>query len=190
MSTPRRSPRRPATRTAAAPPGRRADRPVDRSADDEIWPRVTRELADDLAVDALTRDRAGKAPFDEVARLQEAGLPALLTAPGPSRRGADLRAACAVVREISAADSSVGELLAHHYALSWSSRFFGPAHDPGDTRSPARSPSTSVRPRSAGCSRAASNRRAPSPAPVWCSPPPTAPAAAGSSTGAAPSPPG
>ncbi|MFF5637921.1 acyl-CoA dehydrogenase [Streptomyces sp. NPDC012825] len=125
MSTPRKSPKRPAVRTASAPAGRAADR----SADDEIWPRVTRELADDLAVDALTRDRAGKAPFDEVARLQEAGLPALLTAPGPSRRGADWRAACAVVREISAADSSVGELLAHHYALSWSSRFFGPAHE-------------------------------------------------------------
>ncbi|MFF7777166.1 acyl-CoA dehydrogenase [Streptomyces tanashiensis] len=129
MSTPRRSPKRPAIRTASAPPGR----PVDRPADDEIWPRVTRELADDLAVDALARDRAGKAPFDEVARLQEAGLPALLTAPGPTRRGADWRAACAVVREISAADSSVGELLAHHYALSWSSRFFGPAHDTADT---------------------------------------------------------
>ncbi|WP_030213464.1 acyl-CoA dehydrogenase family protein [Streptomyces bikiniensis] len=125
MSTPRKSPKRPAVRTASAPAGRAVDRP----ADDEIWPRVTRELADDLAVDALVRDRAGKAPFDEVARLQEAGLPALLTAPGPSRRGADWRAACAVVREISAADSSVGELLAHHYALSWSSRFFGPAHD-------------------------------------------------------------
>ncbi len=115
-------------RTASAPAGRVVDRP----ADDEIWPRVTRELADDLAVDALARDRAGKAPFDEVARLQEAGLPALLTAPGPSRRGADWRAACAVVREISAADSSVGELLAHHYALSWSSRFFGPAHEAHD----------------------------------------------------------
>ncbi|MFJ4868489.1 acyl-CoA dehydrogenase [Streptomyces sp. NPDC088757] len=124
MSTPRKSPKRPAVRTASAPAGRAVDRP----ADDEIWPRVTREVADDLAVDALARDRAGKAPFDEVARLQEAGLPALLTAPGPSRRGADWRAACAVVREISAADSSVGELLAHHYALSWSSRFFGPAH--------------------------------------------------------------
>ncbi|MER7538494.1 acyl-CoA dehydrogenase [Streptomyces sp. NPDC097704] len=115
-------------RTASAPPGR----PVERPADDEIWPRVTRELADDLAVDALSRDRAGKAPFDEVARLQEAGLPALLTAPGPTRRGADWRAACAVVREISAADGSVGELLAHHYALSWSSRFFGPGPDAGD----------------------------------------------------------
>ncbi|MFI8764017.1 acyl-CoA dehydrogenase [Streptomyces sp. NPDC053792] len=133
MSTPRRSPKRAAIRTASASPGRGVDRP----ADDEIWPRVTRELADDLAVDALARDRAGKAPFDEVARLQEAGLPALLTAPGPSRRGADWRAAGAVVREISAADSSVGELLAHHYALSWSSRFFGPAHEADDARSPA-----------------------------------------------------
>ncbi|MEX0168348.1 acyl-CoA dehydrogenase [Streptomyces sp. LMG1-1-1.1] len=122
MSTPRKSPKRPARRTTSAP----AVRLVDRPADDEIWPRVTRELADDLAVDALARDRAGKAPFDEVARLQEAGLPALLTAPGPTRRGADWRAACAVVREIAAADGSVGELLAHHYALSWSSRFFGP----------------------------------------------------------------
>lgn len=97
--------------------------PADRPADDEIWPRVTRELADDLAVDAPARDRAGKPPFDEVARLREAGLPALLTPPGPSRRGADWRAACAVIREISAADSSIGELLAHHYVLSWTARF-------------------------------------------------------------------
>ncbi|MFJ7957792.1 acyl-CoA dehydrogenase [Streptomyces sp. NPDC096319] len=131
MSTPRRSTKRTAIRTASA----RAGRPVDRPADDEIWPRVTRELADDLAVDALARDRAGKAPFDEVARLQEAGLPALLTAPGPTRRGADWRAACAVVREISAADSSVGELLAHHYALSWSSSFFGLAGQAADDAS-------------------------------------------------------
>ncbi|MEU9859984.1 acyl-CoA dehydrogenase [Streptomyces sp. NPDC047971] len=99
--------------------------PVDRPADDEIWPRVTRELADDLAVDAPVRDRAGKAPFDEVARLREAGLPALLTPPGPSRRGADWQAACTVIREISAADSSIGELLAHHYVLSWTARFLG-----------------------------------------------------------------
>ncbi|MDV5143783.1 acyl-CoA dehydrogenase [Streptomyces sp. SBC-4] len=132
MSTPRKSLRRTAIRTGPAP----ADRP----ADDEIWPRVTRELADDLAVDAPARDRAGKAPFDEVARLQEAGLPALLTAPGANRRGADWRAASAVVREISAADSSVGELLAHHYVLSWSSRFFGRAEDTGDMKDTAGTP--------------------------------------------------
>ncbi|OEJ28325.1 acyl-CoA dehydrogenase [Streptomyces agglomeratus] len=94
-------------------------------ADEAIWARVTRELADDLAVDAPARDRAGKPPFDEVSRLREAGLPALLTPPGPAGRGAHWRTACSVVREISAADGSIGELLAHHYALSWSARFFG-----------------------------------------------------------------
>lgn len=119
-----RTPKKSAIRPTSAP----ADRP----ADDEIWPRVTRELADDLAVDALARDRAGKAPFDEVARLQEAGLPALLTAPGPSGRGADWRTACGVIREISAADGSIGELLAHHCVLSWTSRFLGPAAGPLD----------------------------------------------------------
>ncbi|MGA5064305.1 acyl-CoA dehydrogenase [Streptomyces exfoliatus] len=137
MSTPRKSPKRPATRTPSAPVGGPEAPPSGhpaRRADDAIWSRVTRELADDLAVDALARDRAGKPPFDEVARLQEAGLPALLTAPGPNRRGADWAAACAVVREISAADSSVGELLAHHYALSWSSRFFAPAQEPAAGR--------------------------------------------------------
>ncbi|ANZ14288.1 type 2 domain-containing Acyl-CoA dehydrogenase [Streptomyces noursei ATCC 11455] len=110
---PKRSATRPAAPQAIAP------------AEDEIWPRVTRELADDLAVDALVRDRAGKPPFDELSRLREAGLPALLTPPGPLRGGSDWRTACGVVREIAAADSSIGELLARHYALSWSTRFFG-----------------------------------------------------------------
>ncbi|MFB7103755.1 acyl-CoA dehydrogenase [Streptomyces hydrogenans] len=100
--------------------------------DDTLWRRVVRELADDLAVDAHVRDRAGKSPCDEVERLQEAGLPAFLTAADPALggggHGADLRTACSAVRELSAADSSVGELLAHHYALSWTSRFLtGPS---------------------------------------------------------------
>ncbi|GAA3398861.1 hypothetical protein GCM10017752_64420 [Streptomyces roseoviridis] len=97
-----------------------------------MWPRVVRELADDLAVDALVRDRAGKAPLDEVARLQEAGLPALLTPPGPGGRGAGWRTACGVIREISAADGSIGELLAHHCVLAWTTRFLGPAAGPFD----------------------------------------------------------
>ncbi|MFD3944353.1 acyl-CoA dehydrogenase family protein [Streptomyces sp. NPDC058579] len=119
MRTPKKSALRPTSR------------PADRRGDDEIWPRVTRELADDLAFDAPVRDRAGKPPFDEVARLREAGLPALLTPPGASGRGADWRAACAVIREISAADSSIGELLAHHYVLAWSARFLGGGEPPG-----------------------------------------------------------
>ncbi|MFE0733644.1 acyl-CoA dehydrogenase family protein [Streptomyces sp. NPDC058855] len=144
MSTQRKSTTRPAIRAAstastAAPRDARAPSEGGRSPSggpgDGIWLRVTRELADDLAVDAPARDRAGKTPYDEVARLQEAGLPGLLTPPGDGGRGSDWRSACAVIREISAADSSVGELLAHHYLLSWSSHFFG--QDPG-TGSPAR----------------------------------------------------
>ncbi|MGD3112508.1 acyl-CoA dehydrogenase [Streptomyces sp. YGL11-2] len=108
-------------RSAAPPAAPQAGSP----AEDDVWPRVARELADDLAVDALSRDRAGKPPFDELARLREAGLPALLTPPGPLRGGSDWRTACAVIREIAAADGSIGELLGRHYALTWSARFFG-----------------------------------------------------------------
>lgn len=111
--------------------------------DDTMWPRVTREVADDLAADAIARDRAGKPPYDEVARLREAGLPALLTPPallghhGPGPRpdgpvtlgGADWRTAASVIREIAAADGSIGELIARHYVLSWSSRFFAAPDD-------------------------------------------------------------
>ncbi|MEV0523508.1 acyl-CoA dehydrogenase [Streptomyces sp. NPDC050439] len=95
-------------------------------------PRVVRELADDLAVDADLRDRAGKPPLDEVSRLREAGLPALLTPPGPAGpdgRGVDWRTACTAIRDIAAADSSIAELLAHHHALSWSPRLFAAPAD-------------------------------------------------------------
>lgn len=95
-------------------------------------PRVVRELADDLAVDADLRDRAGKPPLDEVSRLREAGLPALLTPSGqdgPDSRGIDWRTACTAIRDIAAADSSIAELLAHHHALSWSPRFFAAPAD-------------------------------------------------------------
>lgn len=123
-----RAPEAPDRTVNGAMPKKSAARPArpepDHLADEGIRLRVTREVAEDLAVDALSRDRAGKPPFDEVARLREAGLPALLMPPGPARRGTDWRTACAVVREIAAADSSIGELLGRHYALSWSARFF------------------------------------------------------------------
>ncbi len=96
----------------------------DAPAPDTFWQRVVREVADDLASDALDRDRAGKPPYDEVARLREAGLPAVLTPPGPDGRGTAWPWACAAVRRTAAADGSVGELLGRHAALSWSARFF------------------------------------------------------------------
>ncbi|MEV6650240.1 acyl-CoA dehydrogenase family protein [Streptomyces sp. NPDC051219] len=109
--------------SAADPASARAGQP----ADEAMWRRITRELADDLASDAIARERAGKSPFDEVSRLREAGLLELLTPAGPAGPGADWATACAVIREIAAADSSIGELLARHYALTWSARFFGSA---------------------------------------------------------------
>lgn len=112
----------------AQPTGAPLQQPA-HTADPGVWPQVVRDLADDLAVDASGRDRAGKPPFDEVARLREAGLPPFLTPPGPHGPGADWHTACAAVREVAAADSSVAELLARHYVLAWSPRFFGtPEH--------------------------------------------------------------
>ncbi|MCX4547091.1 acyl-CoA dehydrogenase [Streptomyces sp. NBC_01565] len=85
--------------------------------------RTARDVAEDLAADAIVRDQAGRPPIDEAARLREAGLPAALTPPGPGR-GVDWRTGCAVIREIAAADSSVGDVLARHYVHAWSGRFY------------------------------------------------------------------
>ncbi|GKQ37589.1 acyl-CoA dehydrogenase family protein [Streptomyces sp. A012304] len=87
------------------------------------WLRVARETADDLATDAVAREQAGKAPFDEVSRLREAGLLTLLAPAEAGGGGADWPTAYAVVREIAAADGAIGQLLACHSFVSWSARF-------------------------------------------------------------------
>ncbi|GGW97932.1 acyl-CoA dehydrogenase family protein [Streptomyces lomondensis] len=88
------------------------------------WLRVAREAAEDLATDAVAREQAGKAPFDEVSRLREAGLLTLLIPAAHGGGGADWPTAYAVVREIGAADGAIGQLLGCHYVTSWSARFF------------------------------------------------------------------
>ncbi|WP_328869154.1 acyl-CoA dehydrogenase family protein [Streptomyces sp. NBC_00287] len=88
------------------------------------WLRVARETADDLATDAVAREQAGKAPFDEVSRLREAGLLTLLVPAELGGGGADWPTAYAVVRELAAADGAIGQLLGCHYVLSWSARLF------------------------------------------------------------------
>ncbi|MEU8433938.1 acyl-CoA dehydrogenase [Streptomyces sp. NPDC029216] len=89
--------------------------------------RAARDVADDLAADAIARDQAGRPPIDEKARLREAGLLAALTPPGPGG-GTDWRTGCAVIRDIAAADSSVGEMLARHFVHTWSGRFYAGHH--------------------------------------------------------------
>ncbi|MEV6117491.1 acyl-CoA dehydrogenase family protein [Streptomyces sp. NPDC052109] len=88
------------------------------------WLRVARETADDLATDAVAREQAGKAPFDEVSRLREAELLTLLVPAESGGGGADWPTAYSVVREIAAADAAIAQLLGCHYFLSWSARFF------------------------------------------------------------------
>lgn len=88
------------------------------------WLRVARETADDLATDAVAREQAGKAPFDEVSRLRESGLLTLLIPAEFGGGGSDWPTAYAVVREVAAADGAIGQLLGCHYFLSWSARFF------------------------------------------------------------------
>ncbi|MFC9131525.1 acyl-CoA dehydrogenase family protein [Streptomyces sp. NPDC057099] len=87
------------------------------------WLRVARETADDLATDAVAREQAGKPPFDEVSRLRESGLLTLLVSAELGGGGADWPTAHSVVRDISAADGAIGQLLGCHYFLSWSARF-------------------------------------------------------------------
>ncbi|MFC9680178.1 acyl-CoA dehydrogenase family protein [Streptomyces sp. NPDC056948] len=87
------------------------------------WLRVARETADDLATDAVAREQAGKAPFDEVSRLRESGLLTLLVSAELGGGGAEWPTAYAVVRDIAAADSAIAQLLSCHYFLSWSARF-------------------------------------------------------------------
>ncbi|MEU0071531.1 acyl-CoA dehydrogenase family protein [Streptomyces sp. NPDC006332] len=88
------------------------------------WLRVARETAEDLATDAVAREQAGKVPFGEVSGLREAGLLTLLIPAELGGGGDDWLTAYAVVREIAAADGAIGQLLGHHYFLSWSARHY------------------------------------------------------------------
>lgn len=88
------------------------------------WPHIARELADDLATDAVEREQAGKRPLDEVGRLRESGLLTLLVPAAHGGGGADWRTAYAVVRTVAAADGAIGHLLGSHYFLSSCARFF------------------------------------------------------------------
>ncbi|MEU9148498.1 acyl-CoA dehydrogenase family protein [Streptomyces sp. NPDC048349] len=85
--------------------------------------RTARDVAEDLASDAIARDQAGEPPIDETARLREAGLLAALTPPRAGG-GADWGTGCTVIREVAAADSSIGDVLARHYVHTWSGRFY------------------------------------------------------------------
>ncbi|WP_260618115.1 acyl-CoA dehydrogenase family protein [Streptomyces sp. WAC07149] len=116
----------PTTPSTPSAPSGTAGRPSD-AARRRALLRTARDVAEDLAADSVAREQAGRPPVDETARLREAGLLAALTPPRPGR-GADWRTGCAVIREIGAADSSLGEVLARHYVHTWGGRFYAADH--------------------------------------------------------------
>ncbi|GAB3693740.1 monooxygenase [Saccharopolyspora tripterygii] len=100
-----------------------ADQPKPSSA--EEWIARSREVAKALATDAVDRDRAGADPTREVQLLKDSGLVTLL---GPAEHGGAEQhwtTACRVVREVSAGDGSIGQLLGHHYVWAWAMRLVG-----------------------------------------------------------------
>ncbi|MFT7840383.1 acyl-CoA dehydrogenase family protein [Saccharothrix sp. BKS2] len=86
------------------------------------WLDRAREVAALLAADAVARDRAGATPHAEVALLKDAGLVTLLGPVEHGGAGQDWTTAYRVIREVSAGDGSIGQLLGYHYLWAWAAR--------------------------------------------------------------------
>ncbi|KDA05109.1 monooxygenase [Microbacterium sp. CH12i] len=96
-----------------------------RPATEQEWLARAQEVADILAADAVERDHANEAPHTEVALLKNAGLVTVL---GPrAHGGAELPwdVVNRIVRIISRADGSIGQLLGYHYVWAWAVRLVG-----------------------------------------------------------------
>ncbi|GGO23695.1 monooxygenase [Microbispora rosea subsp. aerata] len=99
------------------------DGPAPRTPDE--WIGRAGKVAAVLAVDAAERDKAGKTPYAEIGLLKDSGLVTLL---GPAEHGGaaqDWPTAYRVVREVAAADGSIGQLLGYHYLWNWAARLVG-----------------------------------------------------------------
>lgn len=93
--------------------------------DPQGWIGRAAEVAAVLAADAAARDKAGATPYAEVQLLKDSGLVTLL---GPAEHGGggqDWPTAYHVVREVSRADGSIGQLLGYHYLWNWAARLVG-----------------------------------------------------------------
>ena len=96
--------------------------------EDDEWLRVAQGVAEQLAVDALERDRAGEPPHAPARLLREAGLLKLIIPEERGGHGRPFRTALAVVRQLAQVDSGVARVLAYH--LNFSGRLAGGLADP------------------------------------------------------------
>lgn len=82
----------------------------------DFWKEKARKVAGELARTIVERDRANKDPHAEIALLREAGLLGLAAPKSLGGAGASLLQALEIVRIISEADGSIGQLIAYHYS--------------------------------------------------------------------------
>ena len=94
-------------------------------ATDEAWLARAQEVADILAADAVARDRANAAPHREVQLLKNAGLVTVLGPTAHGGAGLSWETVLKIVRIISRADGSIGQLLGYHYLWAWAVRLVG-----------------------------------------------------------------
>jgi alkylation response protein AidB-like acyl-CoA dehydrogenase len=80
------------------------------------WRSRAESVAAELAASALERDRANQDPFEEIELLRKAGLLGLAVPRALGGAGANLAQALEISRIISAADGSIGQLIAYHYS--------------------------------------------------------------------------
>ncbi|MFT4083365.1 MAG: acyl-CoA dehydrogenase family protein [Nocardioides sp.] len=86
------------------------------------WIERARQVATELAVDAVARDRANQPPYAEVELLRDSGLVTLLGPIEHGGAGENWTTALRVVRAVSAGDGSIGQLLGYHYLWAWAAR--------------------------------------------------------------------
>lgn len=79
------------------------------------WEAIARNVADQLRVDAIERDRANQQPRREVQLLKDSGLLNLLAPTEFGGGGGHWETAFQAIRIISSVDGSIGQLLAYHY---------------------------------------------------------------------------
>lgn len=91
----------------------------------EEWLKRADDVAAQLAVDAVERDRIGATPVAEVELLKESGLVTLLGPLAHGGGGEGWTTALQVVRRVAAGDGSIGQLLGYHYLWFWAVRLVG-----------------------------------------------------------------
>ena len=82
------------------------------------WRQVAQDVAAELAIDVLAREKAGAVPHAESALLQRSGLTTLLDPAEFGGGGGHWSSALLAVREIARVDAGIAQLLGYHYANS------------------------------------------------------------------------